>query len=71
LAQVPVLAANSGGPTESIVDGATGWLLQGGDDASSSGGGGSGGGAAEAWSSVMARAASDEAMCARMGRSGR
>ena len=67
MAQVPVLAANSGGPTESIVDGATGWLLQGGDDASSS----SGGGAAEAWSSVMARAASDEAMCARMGRSGR
>ena len=65
MAQVPVLAANSGGPTESIVHGATGWLLQGGDDASS------GGVAAEAWSGVMARAASDEVMCARMGRSGR
>jgi hypothetical protein len=48
--------------------GSTGWLLQGDDDASSSG---TGGGAVEAWSSVMARAANDEAMCKRMGRDGR
>ncbi len=71
--QVPVLATNSGGPTESVLHEATGWLLPS-DDGVAAGVGNSGGddcSAAEAWSRVMAGAAADEDKCARMGRLGR
>ena len=71
--QVPVLATNSGGPTESILHEATGWLLPSDDDAACGAGSSvyAGGSAAQAWSDVMARAAADEGMCARMGKAGR
>jgi hypothetical protein len=67
--QVPVLATSSGGPTESVLHGETGWLLPSDDGAA--GGAGSSAGAAEEWSRVMAAAAADKAMCARMGKMGR
>ena len=71
--QVPVLATNSGGPTESILHEATGWLLPSDDDAQCGAGSSvyAGGSAAQAWSDVMACAAADEGMCARMGKAGR
>lgn len=70
---VPVLATNSGGPTESILHEATGWLLPSDDGVASSVGnsGEDDYSAAEAWSRVMAGAAADEDKCARMGRLGR
>jgi hypothetical protein len=71
--QVPVLATNSGGPTESIVHEATGWLLPSDDGVAASVGnsGEDDHSAADAWSRVMVGAAADEDKCARMGRLGR
>ncbi len=71
---MPVLATNSGGPTESILHEATGWLLPSDDDDVARGAESNarcGGSAAQAWSAVMASAAADESMCKRMGKTGR
>ncbi len=71
--QVPVLATNSGGPTESILHEATGWLLPSDDDVERGAESSArcGGSAAQAWSAVMASAAADESMCKGMGKTGR
>jgi hypothetical protein len=71
--QVPVLVTNSGGPTESVLHDETGWLLPSDDGVARGVGrsGDGGAGAAEEWSRVMAGAAADKAMCARMGKLGR
>jgi alpha-1,3/alpha-1,6-mannosyltransferase len=58
-ARVPVLAANSGGPLETIVDGETGWLRDVSD--------------VQAWTDVMATAldSRNEELVGEMGRKGR
>jgi alpha-1,3/alpha-1,6-mannosyltransferase len=60
-AGVPVLATDTGGPTESVVHKMTGWLLPS-DGASDASG---------AWSAVMVEAAGNARMCAEMGKNGR
>lgn len=58
LAGAPVLAANTGGPKETVLDGATGWLREPGD--------------VPAWTAVMDRALNETSveMRDRMGRAG-
>jgi alpha-1,3/alpha-1,6-mannosyltransferase len=58
LRRVPVLAADSGGPRETVVDGVTGWLRDPGDPA--------------AWSEVMDRVLNETSECElrEMGRAG-
>ncbi|SPO03536.1 related to mannosyltransferase alg2 [Cephalotrichum gorgonifer] len=58
LAGVPVLASNSGGPRETVLDGATGWLRDAGD--------------VPQWTAVMDRALNEtsKGMRERMGRAG-
>lgn len=57
LAGVPVLAANSGGPLETIVDGETGWLRPADEPA--------------AWTSAMQEALQAKEQLQRMGEQGR
>jgi alpha-1,3/alpha-1,6-mannosyltransferase len=61
-ARVPVLAANTGGPLETIVDGETGWLRDVSDVSD-----------VQAWTDVMATAldSRNEELLGEMGRKGR